>query len=47
MARRSIQLSGRAALRFAAEHLPHRDAGFFALNGDVLVRFDLGELRRA
>jgi NDP-sugar pyrophosphorylase family protein len=34
-------------LRFAAEHLPHRDAGFFALNGDVLARFDLGELRRA
>jgi NDP-sugar pyrophosphorylase family protein len=34
-------------LRFAAEHLPHPDARFFALNGNVLARFDLGELRQA
>jgi Nucleotidyl transferase len=34
-------------LRLAAERLPHPNPGFFALNGDVLARFDLGELRRA
>jgi NDP-sugar pyrophosphorylase family protein len=34
-------------LRFAAERLPDRDAEFFALNGDILARFDLGAMRDA
>jgi NDP-sugar pyrophosphorylase family protein len=34
-------------LRLAAEHLPDREAEFFALNGDILARFDLGALRDA
>jgi NDP-sugar pyrophosphorylase family protein len=41
------QLRRGGGLRFAAEHLPHRDARFFTLNGDALARFDPGELRQA
>jgi NDP-sugar pyrophosphorylase family protein len=34
-------------LRLAARRLPDRDAEFFALNGDILARFDLGAMRDA
>lgn len=31
-------------LRFAALRLPHPDEGWYGMNGDVLSRFDIGEL---